>query len=76
MNPTVQLAPTPGLRDFGPFIPECARRGIGKTKAYELANSGLLEVFHIGKRTYVYLDSLLTLPQRAAQAEGLTGIAA
>lgn len=66
----------PAYRDFGPFIPECGRRGIGKTKAYELANAGLLEVFHIGKRTYVYMDSLLTLPKRMAQADGLTGIAA
>ena len=54
-------------RDFRPFIPECAKRGIGKTKAYELANSGLLETFHIGTKRYLYLDSLLTLPQRLAQ---------
>src|SRR3546814_9271631 len=56
-------------RDFRPFIPECAKRGIGKTKAYELADAGLLETFTIGTKRYVYLDSLLTLPQRiAAQA--------
>src|SRR3546814_16379870 len=51
-------------RDFRPFIPECAKRGIGKTKAYELADAGLLETFTIGTKRYVYLDSLLTLPQR------------
>lgn len=55
-------------RDFRPFIPECAKRGIGKTKAYELANAGLLDVFKIGSKTYIYLDSLLTLPHRLGKA--------
>ena len=55
---------TKNLRDFGPFIPECKKRGFGGTKAYELWNAGLLETFTIGKKRYVYLDSLLTLPQR------------
>ena len=52
------------LRDFGPFIPECSKKGVGKTKAYELANAGLLETFQIGSKRYIYLDSLLTLPRR------------
>lgn len=51
-------------RDYRPFIPECEKRGIGKTKAYELASAGLIETFTIGSKRYVYLDSLLTLPQR------------
>lgn len=51
-------------REFRPFIPECRKRGIGKTKAYELANAGLLEVFNIGTRKFIYLDSLLSLPRR------------
>lgn len=55
-------------RDFRPFIPECTKRGIGKTKAYELANAGLLETFPIGSKRYVYLDSLLSLPARLAAA--------
>lgn len=55
-------------REFRPFIPECTKRGIGKTKAYELANDGLVETFTLGTKRYVYLDSLLTLPQRLAQA--------
>lgn len=54
-------------REFRPFIPECTKRGIGKTKAYELANEGLLETFTLGTKRYVYLDSLLTLPGRIAQ---------
>ena len=59
------------LREFGPIVAECKKRGIGKTRAYELANSGLLETTKIGATRVVYIDSLLTLPQRlaAAQAE-------
>lgn len=54
-------------REFGPFIPECTKRGVGKTSAYALAKSGDLETFTIGTKRYVYLDSLLTLPQRLAE---------
>lgn len=57
-------------RDFRPFIPECAKRGLGKTKAYELANAGLIDTFTIGTKRYVLLDSLLTLPQRLKDAGG------
>lgn len=67
---------TATLREFRPFVPACRKRGFGKTLAYRYASAGLLETFTIGKKRYVYLDSLLTLPQRAAQADGLTGIAA
>lgn len=56
-------------RDFGPFIPECAKRGIGKTVAYELLKDGLLETFTLGAKRYVYLDSLLSLPQRVSRPE-------
>lgn len=57
-------------REFGPFISECNKRGIGKTKAYELDASGLLETFTIGAKRFVYIDSLLTLPQRLQQTHG------
>lgn len=63
-------------RDFRPFIPACNKRGIGKTKAYELANAGLLETFPIGTRRFVYMDSLLSLPERLARVQGQTGLAA
>jgi hypothetical protein len=63
-------------REFRPFIPECTKRGIGKTKAYELANAGLIETFTLGTKRYVYLDSLLSLPHRLAvaglEAKGIT----
>lgn len=63
------MANTTEQRDYRPFIPECTKRGIGKTTAYELANDGLLETFLIGRKRFVYLDSLGTLPERLALAE-------
>lgn len=60
-------------REYRPFIPECELRGIRKTKAYELANAGLLEVFNIGTRKFIYLDSLLSLPQRLQEAARQAG---
>ncbi|MBA0300559.1 ethanolamine utilization protein EutA [Stenotrophomonas maltophilia] len=48
-------------------MPECAKVGIGRSKAYELANAGLLETVSIGRRRFVYLDSLYTLPARLAR---------
>ncbi len=62
------MACTNEQREFRPFIPECEKRGIRKTKAYELANAGLLEVFSIGTRRFIYVDSLLSLPQRLKEA--------
>lgn len=62
-------------REFRPFIPECTKRGLGKTKCYELAKAGLLETFCIGTRRYVYLDSLLSLPQRLGTASNEGGSA-
>lgn len=55
-----------GQREFRPFIPECAKVGIGRSKAYELANDGLLETTCIGRKRFIYLDSLYSLPQRLA----------
>ena len=63
-------------RDFRPFISECNKRGIGKTKAYELAKAGLLETACIGTRRVVFMDSLLSLPSRLAQADGMARLAA
>lgn len=60
-------------REFRPFIPECTKRGIGKTKAYELAKAGLIETFVLGTKRYCYLDSLLSLPQRLGTASNEGG---
>ena len=59
---------TSGHREFRPFIPECNKVGIGRSKAYELANAGILETVSIGRRRFVYLDSLYSLPQRLSDA--------
>lgn len=52
-------------RPYGRMVPECRKRGIGRSKAYELESSGLIDTFSIGRGKYVYLDSLDSLPQRA-----------
>lgn len=59
----------PQDREYRPFVQEVTRRGIGKTKAYELANAGLIDTFLIGRIRFVYLDSLAALPQRLAEAQ-------
>lgn len=64
------MAANPEGRDYRPFSTETARRGIGRTKAYELVNAGLLETFLIGTRRYIFLDSLDTLPSRLAALDG------
>jgi hypothetical protein len=51
-------------RPFAGLVQECARRDIGRTTAFDLANKGLIETFKIGGRRFVYLDSLDTLPGR------------
>lgn len=62
---TNQINPT-----YQPLVPGCRAFGIARSKAFELAKSGKLETFKIGARRYVYLDSLRTLPERLAMAEG------
>lgn len=49
---------------FGPLVEECARRGISKTVAFDLVKRGLLETFPIGRRRYVRIASLESLPDR------------
>lgn len=56
-------------RTFGGLVAECEKRDIGRTVAFELAADGLLDTFTIGRRRYVYLDSLDTLPQRIGERE-------
>lgn len=52
-------------RAYARLVPEAHKRGIGRTKAYELEKAGLLETFSIGRAKFVYIDSLDTLPERA-----------
>ena len=49
---------------FLPFVEACEEHGISRAAAYRLANRGLLETFVLGRRRYVVLESLRTLPER------------
>ncbi len=49
---------------FAPFVEECAEHGISRTAAYRLADKGMLETFTLGRRRYVVLESLRSLPER------------
>lgn len=49
-----------------PLVTACASHGVSRTVAFELARRGLLDTFLIGKRRYVYVNSLKSLPERLA----------
>jgi hypothetical protein len=49
---------------YGPLVESAKRFGICRSVAFGLASKGLLDVFRIGTRRYVYLESLRTLPER------------
>ncbi|WHZ20703.1 MAG: hypothetical protein OJF55_002852 [Rhodanobacteraceae bacterium] len=57
----------PDRRAFAPLVETCRDYGISRTVAFELAASGDLDTFTIGRRRYVRLDSLRTLPERLAE---------
>lgn len=57
--------------DFRPLVDACREHGISRSVAFELAAEGKLETFAIGRRRYVKLESLRTLPERlAAELQG------
>lgn len=58
-------------RDFARFPDACIERGISRPVAYRLAQAKLLETWTLGRTRYVYLDSLLSLPERADQIRQL-----
>ncbi|MGO4549926.1 hypothetical protein AB4059_02325 [Lysobacter sp. 2RAF19] len=58
--------------EYAPFIPKAREYGIARSKAIELANAGLLDTFLIGRRRFVFLDSLRTLPERLAKMQAST----
>lgn len=49
---------------YRPLVSAAAEFGICRSVAFALSQSGLLDTFMIGKRRYVYMDSLRTLPDR------------
>lgn len=56
--------------DYRPLVTACGEHGISRTVAFDLARKGLLDTFTIGKRRYVRLESLRTLPDRMAANDG------
>jgi hypothetical protein len=56
-------------RAFGPLVEECRTRGIGRTVAFQLARDEVVKTFHLGRRIFVMLDSLDSLPDRLAACE-------
>ncbi|AXK71661.1 hypothetical protein DWG18_04725 [Lysobacter sp. TY2-98] len=60
---------------YGPLVETCAGYGIKRTRAHEYAKSGLLATFTMGRKRYVYLSSLDSLPERiAAASQGNTAV--
>ncbi len=57
---------------YGPLVPECKRRGIAKTTAFHLARKGLIETFMLGRKRFVRIASLESLPDRIATRDCLT----
>ena len=51
-----------------PLVEACKAHGISRSVAFELARHGTLHTFLIGKRRYVYMDSLRTLPDRLTES--------
>jgi len=58
-------------RPFASLVDACRARGISRSVAFSLVNAGLLETFRIGRRRYVYIDSLDTLGARMTAQEAL-----
>lgn len=53
---------------YAPLVEACHAHGISRTVAFELARSGMIDTFTIGRRRYVVLESLHTLPTRLSGA--------
>jgi len=53
-------------RAFAPLVETCRAHGISRTIAFELAASGKLDTFCIGRRRFVRIASLHSLPDRLA----------
>lgn len=70
MIETSSAAPQP--YGFGPLVEECARRGISKTVAFGLVKQGHLDTFTIGRKRYVRIRSLESLPDTLAGGGQLT----
>ena len=61
---------------YGPLVESCAAYGIKRSRAHEYAKNGLISTFTMGRKRYVYLSSLDSLPERiAASSSSDTAVA-
>ena len=49
---------------YAEMVPECDRWDICRTEAFRLARLGLIDTFAIGRKRYVWIASLESLPAR------------
>lgn len=54
---------------YGPMVETCAKFGIKRTWAYELADAGLIDTFRLKSRRFVMIESLRSLPMRVMEIE-------
>lgn len=55
---------------YAEMVPECERWDICRTKAFEYARHGLIETFVMGRKRYVVIASLESLPARLRAMQG------
>lgn len=55
---------------FGLLVKVCQQHGISRTTAYKLASKGVIQTFNIGKRKYVMLKSIQSIPHVFSGLEG------
>lgn len=66
-------SPTPNTETrapYGPLVSTSATYGISRSVAFAMARAGVLETFRIGRRRYVYIASLDSLPERLQAPSG------
>ena len=54
--------------EFVPLVEGCEAHGIRRSMAFRLAREGILETFKIGKRRYVLVSSLKSLPRKMQES--------
>lgn len=62
---TVMPMNTASSPEYLPFTEGLREFRISRTRGFELLRAGLLNSFTIGRKRYVMVDSLRTLPERA-----------
>ena len=70
-NPIVSAGGVLHAPSWGPLVEVCARYGIKRTRAFELARKGHIEHFALGRSRMVYIESVESLPTRATKHRGV-----